>query len=106
MTTLGGASPGREAEPKEPKEPKSEPPKPEAEAEKKATRYMVLSGNSEKGPWNEVGWFEAAGQIQAKKQGAKRVGDNAPRQYFLAIPESSYQPKKPQVVTPEPQITF
>lgn len=69
----------------------------EDEKAKRLTDYMVLSGKTEKGPWDEVGVFAGPGQIAVKKDAIAQIGEKAQEKYFLAIPMSSYMPQKPKV---------
>jgi hypothetical protein len=69
----------------------------EDEKAKRETVYMVLSGKTETGPWDEVGTFSGTGQIAVKKDAVAKIGEKAQERYFLAIPISSYVPQKPKV---------
>lgn len=80
----------------------AEPPKAETSTkeEKALTKYYVLAGPEEKGPYDLIGQVEASGQTAAKKAGVlavnKKSGD-ANEKFFLAIPASSWIPQKPSV---------
>ena len=83
--------------------------RPEAEKEKATTKYYVLAGAGENGPYDLIGVVDASGQQAAKKAGALAVNEktqDASEKYFLAIPESSWLPKKPGSIKVETTITF
>lgn len=79
--------------------PATEPEAKETE-EKKPTKYVVLWGESEDGPWNKLGEYAGHGQTAAKKEAIAEItekGTKASNYWFLAVPASSYVPEKPSV---------
>ncbi len=88
----------------------TEAPKPATTKEEKATtKYYVLAGPGENGPYDLIGIVDASGQQAAKKAAALAVNQktqDASEKYFLAIPESSWLPKKPGSIKVETTITF
>lgn len=84
----------------DPVEPVKAPPAKEAKEEKALTKYYVLSGPEEVGPYTLIGVVDASGQVAAKKAAVISVNEktgNAHEQYFIAIPASSWIPQKPSV---------
>lgn len=73
---------------------------------KNETRYVVMTAAEKTGPWTPVGEFLAHGQAHAKQLAARamEVSENDGL-WFIAIPASSYVPKKPRVRTTT-QISF
>jgi len=69
----------------------------EEKAEKTPTKYVVMTSESKDGPWKKLGEFDGHGQMGAKKAAAVKLGDEAEKLFFLAIPHSSYVPQKPAV---------
>lgn len=73
---------------------------PAEKGEKSLTKYYVLAGEDKKGPYTLVGLVEASGQMAAKKAAVISVNEksgDAGKQYFIAIPASSWIPQKPSV---------
>ena len=68
--------------------------------EKKATTYVVLRSESQTGPFNVVGNWTTNGQISAKKAAAAQeaeAGNDPEKDFFVAVPASSFYPQKPTV---------
>ena len=68
--------------------------------EKKATTYVVLRSESLTGPFNVVGNWTTNGQISAKKAAAAQEaeqGNDPEKDFFVAVPASSFYPQKPTV---------
>jgi len=68
--------------------------------EKKATTYVVLRSESQTGPFSVVGNWTTNGQISAKKAAAAQeaeAGNDPEKDFFVAVPASSFYPQKPTV---------
>lgn len=79
---------------------------PKQKAEKKPTEYVVLRSAAADGPYDIVGNQTTHGQLNAKRAAAQQdsaTGIDPEKQFYVAVPASSFVPQKPQI---QMTITF
>jgi hypothetical protein len=66
--------------------------------QKRSTKYVVLRGPGQEGPFDVVGTWTTTGQLAAKRAAAeadKEKGHDPEGSFYAAVPRSSFYPEKP-----------